>query len=585
VGIIYRPDHAESELSDPRSVPDVEGGFREEATGNGAWILEAAHSGELEGEVRATPSEDYDRVSRGEQNTLQRSNIEVGEGNPIVDVQEVMLPIQTGRLEGETEIPIQMKTESESDVSLRERSVYERLEFEVDVSLREMSVYERSELEGDVSLRESPQGDTNSQESPGGEVKSQGESRSQTRAETVSALLDQSSNAQSPVETQSDTVSESDGTCGDRKMDMTIHEEIPVYEGGMLSGSQTQAETISALPDKVLVFGETAQSLTETQSGTAPDLSETSCQEHCYQEVVQPTMLPKSQQGGPRPECTQEDQRSCQFDFPVKATGASLGKTMPLRTLSMSKCSNVTEIWEEAERRLGTKRNNFSLVYSGSRYLPPSGTLENSEQLLEIRWQGRGGNLYFKFRFTINGVTRVEEIPKNLKIWEFLCGEYLTETQGRAVYVGNFQLTGELEERWAEEVIYEYFPDGDGWIGVWTDGREMPEDFDPYQTDEEEEGNHNEENYQDEDYQEDDYQDEDYQDCQDEESYNRAWDAKMQDPNKTPIYFESGDQAFWDSVEDGFPLGPWVKCVIGKLDPEWRIFGTIGKSEPMMNKH
>jgi hypothetical protein len=76
-GIIYRPDHAESELSDPRSVPDVEGGFREEATGNGAWILEAALSGELEGEVQATPNEDHVRVPRGEQNTLRRSNIEV----------------------------------------------------------------------------------------------------------------------------------------------------------------------------------------------------------------------------------------------------------------------------------------------------------------------------------------------------------------------------------------------------------------------------------------------------------------------------------------------------------------------------
>jgi hypothetical protein len=55
VGIIYRPDHAESELSDPQQVLDVEGGFREEATGNGTSILEAARTGELEGEVQAIP--------------------------------------------------------------------------------------------------------------------------------------------------------------------------------------------------------------------------------------------------------------------------------------------------------------------------------------------------------------------------------------------------------------------------------------------------------------------------------------------------------------------------------------------------
>jgi hypothetical protein len=100
--------------------------------------------------------------------------------------------------------------------------------------------------------------------------------------------------------------------------------------------------------------------------------------------------LAKSQQGGPRPGRLQADQRSCQSDFP-KATGPSLGWSMPLRTLSIQKTSDVTKIWEEAERRLGASRANFSLVRSGSRYLPRDGTLESPEQLFEIRWQGRGG--------------------------------------------------------------------------------------------------------------------------------------------------------------------------------------------------
>jgi hypothetical protein len=89
----------------------------------------------------------------------------------------------------------------------------------------------------------------------------------------------------------------------------------------------------------------------------------------------------ESQKGGPRPGCVRVDHRSCQFGLPLKAKGAGLGKTMPLRTLSISKTSEVTKILEEAERRLGTSRSNFSLVRSGSRYLPADGFLDSPEQL------------------------------------------------------------------------------------------------------------------------------------------------------------------------------------------------------------
>jgi hypothetical protein len=67
---------------------------RGEASGNDTQISEAAQSGRLKGEVPATPSVNYDRVSH----TLRLM------GNSIVRDQEVMLSIQTGRPEGETEI-------------------------------------------------------------------------------------------------------------------------------------------------------------------------------------------------------------------------------------------------------------------------------------------------------------------------------------------------------------------------------------------------------------------------------------------------------------------------------------------------
>jgi hypothetical protein len=133
----------------------------------------------------------------------------------------------------------------------------------------------------------------------------------------------------------------------------------------------------------------------ETQSSIPLELNDLNCCENCYQRLnvsdYETPMLLESQQGWPRPGSTQEDQRPCQSDFPVKATGASPGKTMPLRILSMSKSSKVTEIWEEAERRLGSSRYNFSLIYSGHEPLPADGTLDQPQQLFEIRWKGRGG--------------------------------------------------------------------------------------------------------------------------------------------------------------------------------------------------
>jgi hypothetical protein len=148
--------------------------------------------------------------------------------------------------------------------------------------------------------------------------------------------------------------------------------EIPVYDGVILSRRQTQTDTASVLRDKdcgingiTLSFNETqpvmndkcyresckkdrllekrlfiqerkrgesvyseqvAQSdrLTEENCARRPFLQGERSEEDVYDarserlhgEIAK---MPKSQQGGPRPGCKQEDQRSCQSDFPVKA--------------------------------------------------------------------------------------------------------------------------------------------------------------------------------------------------------------------------------------------------------------------------
>jgi hypothetical protein len=147
VGIIYHPDHAESELSDPRPVSDVEGGFREEATGNDTSIHEAARTGELEGEVQAIPSDDHDRVSL---DTLRH------EGNPVIESQEVMLPIQSGRLEGETEIQVGGSVYKDVKMSVyevrhnREMSVYKDVIEEVGGSVYEVRHNREIQVGGSV---------------------------------------------------------------------------------------------------------------------------------------------------------------------------------------------------------------------------------------------------------------------------------------------------------------------------------------------------------------------------------------------------------------------------------------------------
>jgi hypothetical protein len=99
---------------------------------------------------------------------------------------------------------------------------------------------------------------------------------------------------------------------------------------------------------------------------------------------------------------------------------------MPSRTLSLKPLTDVSEIWNEAERRLKTDRSNFSLVYEGSHYLPREGILPKPTQLFEIRWQGRGGKpKEFPENADISKDPRAGFLPEMVKV------QYKLEKDGK----------------------------------------------------------------------------------------------------------------------------------------------------------
>jgi hypothetical protein len=103
-GLELRPEMNPRFLSCPYLLVRVEGGALAEESGNAVKVSETAQSGRAEGLVWAAPSEFEGGSPRGEQNTLRRSNLDVGEGGSVPASQEEMLQIQAGSLEGETEI-------------------------------------------------------------------------------------------------------------------------------------------------------------------------------------------------------------------------------------------------------------------------------------------------------------------------------------------------------------------------------------------------------------------------------------------------------------------------------------------------
>jgi hypothetical protein len=206
----------------------------------------------------------------------------------------------------------------------------------------------------------------------------------------------------------------------------------------------------------------------ESASLAPPEISESIVIKH----FSESESLTKSQQGGPRPRA---DQRSCQSDFP-KASGASLGKTTPLKTLSIQKTSNVAKIWEEAERRLGASRANFSLVRSGSHYLPPDGFLERPEQLFEIRWQGRGCGNFEIYPFVDDESLGDTTIDESLTVNQYLRQIEWKEVETQIVYfMSGPKLFGFLGER-GDAPMIEYFrqcaPEGGGCIEIWSKEKE-----------------------------------------------------------------------------------------------------------------
>jgi hypothetical protein len=137
----------------------------------------------------------------------------------------------------------------------------------------------------------------------------------------------------------------------------------------------------------------------------------------------------------------------------------------------MSKSSNVAEIWEEAERRLGANRNDFSLVYSGHKLLPTEGTLSQSQQLFEIRWKGRGGAKIFLLDVRINHHRWSSFYPKNMTLQGFLRAHGIPDTPDRVVKIGNFWFEGALTDPIDMDArVYRFFrPDEDEkWIEVDT---------------------------------------------------------------------------------------------------------------------
>jgi hypothetical protein len=311
-----RPEVFNPNVSDPRFVPDVEWWLRGETPGNRTRISEAAQTGRLEREVRATPREDYDRVSRGEQNRLRPSDVDVREGNPIVRTQEVMLPIQIGKLGGETEI-LRIKEEGAELLGNETRKI-SRVGFE--------------EPRGNSEQSELFQ-----------------ESKSRERLEGITAEI--------------------------LRTEVTVQNE------------------------------------------------------------------------GPRPGCSQVDQRPCQPELPLKAIGASVGKTVPLRTVSISRTMDIEKIWEDAERRLGACRSHFSLVRSGSRYVPTEGQLDDPEQLFEIRWRGRVGNPVSKeIQVTLGQDTWRERRPLETTVQELPDQIGCKTSEDRTVRIGGCVLKGTLWE-------------------------------------------------------------------------------------------------------------------------------------------
>jgi hypothetical protein len=138
----------------------------------------------------------------------------------------------------------------------------------------------------------------------------------------------------------------------------------------------------------------------------------------------------------------------------------------------MPKTSEVAKIWEEPERPLGTRGSNFSLVRSGSRYLPSDGLLDCPEQLFEVRWRGRGAGQIFadlngpfeldgkrRIALTIEGKTQMVWLPKEGSFMDLLDLIGYHPTGDTRIFVGPYEFMWVFAEQ-----ITDHAPDEILWM-------------------------------------------------------------------------------------------------------------------------
>jgi hypothetical protein len=283
--------------------------------------------------------------------------------------------------------------------------------------------------------------------------------------------------------------------------------------------------------------------------------------------------LSKSQQGGIQPNCHERACRLCQSDFQMEAKGAGLGKTMPPRTLPISRTTNVTEIWEEAERRPGASRANFSLVRSGSHYLPPGGFLDNPEQLFEIRWQGRGGVPGRPVEVTWGDRIWLEPCDTETSLQKFLVQIRVPEREDRLVFIRHFLHEGRLKGLDATDEVLSYFPKEEKpaiKIGLWWDGYVDP----PYWWKEEETQPTSGTGMPKEANSEPDPTipvsgPEEYMKHEEEEQ--SAWIDE--EDERLPVWVNFNGDGFWDGCEDDDLLIVWVEGVSRMARKSWVVGG------------
>jgi hypothetical protein len=112
---------------------------------------------------------------------------------------------------------------------------------------------------------------------------------------------------------------------------------------------------------------------------------------------------------------TERNHRARQSEKPPKQQGkVKQEKTYGPRMLNLNGPTNLEEIWNEAERRIGTDRSHFALVYQ-SHYLEQVGTYKEPIHFLEVRYSGGECQVFWKVMEHLAFNFEVEWIKKELE--------------------------------------------------------------------------------------------------------------------------------------------------------------------------